>query len=261
MLSHVEHIAREAGQLLRDHFGEVQKINQAEAHDIKLQMDVDCQRLIEKRLMAAYPSHSIVGEEECCGDPNSEYRWIVDPLDGTVNYTYGIPHFCVSIALQKKQPEGRLASDMQGYESILGVVYDPMKNELFSSEKGGGTRLNGKPIRASDRACLEEAIMSVGFSKSDSAMEKGLGVYTSLTRRARKIRTMGSAALDLAYVAAGRMEVYLEFKVRLWDIAAGVLMVQEGGGAVKLRPYKEDAHTFEALASNGKADWWKLTGF
>ena len=256
MLSIAIKIAREAGKLQRDHFGEVQAVNQASHHDIKLQMDVDCERLIERQILQAFPGHSIIGEEESHGDPGSEYRWVVDPLDGTVNYTYGIPHYCVSIALQQRgAATSSLSSALGGYESVVGVVFDPMRDELFTVEKGKGAFLNGKPIRVSDRAQLGEAILSLGFSKTEESIERGLRNYQILVRKARKLRALGSAALDLAYVAAGRIEAYLEFKVSLWDIAAGILLVQEAGGKVDLRPIGgEHQRTFETLATNGKLD-------
>jgi myo-inositol-1(or 4)-monophosphatase len=256
MLSTVTDVAREAGQFLRAQFGQIQKVNQSEIHDIKLQIDVDTQRLIESKLMKAFPKSCLVGEEECTGDLTSEYRWVVDPLDGTVNYTYAIPHFCVSIGLQKRNPNAPLASALEGYESVLGVVYDPMRDELFTAEKGKGAFLNGKAIRVSSRKEMNESIFSIGFSKSEESLARGLSYYTFFTRKARKIRTMGSAALDLAYVASGRMEMYLEFKVSLWDIAAGILMVTEAGGLIDLKPIEGTPYAFETLATNG-IDWRK----
>lgn len=254
-LSTATNIARQAGRLLHEHFGEDHQINQVENHDIKLQMDLDCQQLIETGLLKAFPEHSIVGEEQSYGNLDSEFRWVVDPLDGTVNYTYGIPHYCVSIALQRRSQSSPLAIALGGYESVLGVIYDPMRDEFFSAEKGRGAFLNGQSIRVSQRSSLNEAIISVGFTKTEEGVEKGLRCYNSLTRRARKIRTMGSAALDLCYVAAGRMEMYFEYKVRLWDIAAGVLLVEEAGGFIEVQPCANDLYAFVTLASNGKANW------
>jgi len=250
--------AREAGKLLRDNFGQLQQVNQMESHDIKLQMDIDCQRLIESRIVGAFPDHSIVGEEESHGDAKGEYRWVVDPLDGTVNYTYAIPHFCVSVALQRRVPQARPA--LGGYESVVGVIYDPMRDELFCAEKGGGAFLNGKRMVVSQRARMSEAILSVGFAKTEETINEGLHYYKSLVKAARKIRTMGSAALDLAYVAAGRMEMYLEFKVRLWDIAAGILLVEEAGGLVEIEPAGNLPHMFETMGCNGKIRWREHVG-
>ncbi len=245
--------AQKAGKLLREHFGQNQLVNEVETHDIKLQMDVDCQRLIESCILDAFPDHSIVGEEESHGNEKGEYRWVVDPLDGTVNYTYAIPHFCVSVALQRRNPGARTA--LGGYESIVGVIYDPMRDELFWAEKGKGAYLNGKRLTVSPRAKISEAILSVGFAKTEETINEGLHYYKSLVKAARKIRTMGSAALDLAYVAAGRMDMYLEFKVRLWDIGAGILLVEEAGGTVEVRAAGTLPHMFETMASNGKIQW------
>lgn len=255
MISTASQIAREAGRLLRDSFGRAPVINQAEAHDIKLQMDVDCQRLIEAQIRKHFPGHSIVGEEESHGDPGTEYRWVVDPLDGTVNYSYGIPHFCVSIALQRQGAGDEAARAMGGYTGVAAVVYDPMREELFTAEKDRGAFLNGKPIAVSGRGQIDEAVLSLGFSKTDESIERGLRSFQTLVRRARKLRNMGSAALDLAYVAAGRMEAYIESRVRLWDIAAGILLVQEAGGRVRLRAVNGVAHSYETVASNGKVDF------
>lgn len=255
MIEITSQIARDAGALLRDGFGQTQKINQAEFHDIKLQMDVDCQRLIEGQLRRAFPSHSIIGEEESHGDPNAEFRWVVDPLDGTVNYTYGIPHFCVSIALQKRNPSCRLAKELGGYESVVGVIYDPMRNELFASERGKGAFLNGKKIQVSARTKMEEAIVTVGFSKSEETIQRGLEHLQKMVRKVRKTRMMGAAALDIAYVAAGRIEAYMEYSVRLWDIAAGILIAEEAGGAIHLEPLQGGPHMFKAMVSNGKIEF------
>ncbi len=255
MIETVSSIAREAGKLLRGGFGQSQKVNQAELHDIKLQMDVDCQRLIEGRLRAAYPSHSIIGEEESHGDPNAKFRWVVDPLDGTVNYSYGIPHFCVSIALQRRNPSSPLARELGGYESVVGVIYDPMRDELFAAERGKGAFMNGRPIRVSARARMEEAIVTVGFSKSEETIRRGMEHLQKMIRKVRKTRMMGAAALDIAYVAAGRIEAYMEFSVRLWDIAAGIVIAEEAGGMIRLEPLGDAPHAFKAMVSNGKIDF------
>ena len=252
MISIACQIAREAGRLIHDHFGRSQEIKHSEAHDVKLQMDVSCQRLIESRLRRAFPDHAIVGEEGDLGEPDAECRWIVDPIDGTVNYSYGIPHFCVSLALQHRSSEGDLARAMGGYAVRVGVIYDPLRDEIFTAEEGKGAFLNGEQIHVSQRSHFHEAILSVGFSKTKETIERGLHDFQILVHQARKLRMMGSAALDLAYVAAGRMEAYIESRVRLWDIAAGVLLVKEAGGHVRLRPIDGMPHAFETVASNAK---------
>lgn len=248
-------ITREAGLLLRSRFHEPQQVNYAERHDIKLQIDVDCQRLIEERILDRFADHSIIGEEESRGNPDSAYRWIVDPLDGTVNYNHGIPHFAVSVAVQQRV-EGRVSHPEWGsYQNVVGVIYDPMREELYHSEKGKGAYLNGVAVRVSQRDELQNTILSVGLSKTPEGMEVGVSRYIKLVRLARKIRNMGSAALDLVYVAAGRLEAYIEAKVGLWDIAAGVLLVEEAGGRVDLKKVDQEAQSYGIVASNGRIDF------
>ncbi len=247
--------AREAGRVLAEHFGGDLEVQRAEKHDVKLELDLRCQRLIEERLAAAFPEHAIVGEEESRGAPDAEWRWIVDPLDGTVNYSHAIPHYAVSIALQRRGNGPGDHAGYDGYATQLGVVFDPARDEMFTATRGGGAFLNARSIRAARRAALDECIVSVGFSKSGVSIDQGIRLYSSLVRRARKIRTMGSAALDLAYVASGRLDAYLEYKVRLWDLAAGALLVREAGGAVDLRPAPaSDPHTYSSLTTNGVLD-------
>ncbi|MCC7519484.1 MAG: inositol monophosphatase [Verrucomicrobiae bacterium] len=255
MLDTAIQIAREAGCLLAGHFGGELKVNAAEKHDVKLELDVRCQRLIEERLAAAFPAHSIVGEEESRGRPDAEWRWIVDPLDGTVNFSRAIPHYAVSIALQRRIGGRGDHEGYDGYATQLGVVFDPSRNEMFAATRGGGAFLNGRPIRAATRADLGTCIVSVGFSKSGISIDQGVRLYSHLVRNALKIRTMGSAALDLAYVASGRLDAYLEYKVKLWDLAAGALLVAEAGGSADLRPaLSGDPHTFCSLTTNGALD-------
>lgn len=259
MLSTAIEIAREAGLFLRRQFTGIRQINQSTHHDIKLQIDVDTQQMIEKRILLAFPNHAILGEEESHGDLQGEYRWVVDPLDGTVNYTYGLPHFCVSIALQKRG--GKTHPALKGYTPILGVIFDPMRDELFHAETGKGAFLNNQPIRASHRSRLEDSILSVGFSKTAETIEEGLANHEKLVRRARKIRAMGSAALDIAYVASGRMEAYFETRISLWDIAAGLVILDEAGGTTQLHPLDDSGQLFSALATNGKLDLAPIVGW
>lgn len=255
MLDTAVRAAREAGRLLAENFGGALKVDRAEKHDVKLELDLRCQRLIGERLAAAFPAHAILGEEESRGSPDAEWRWIVDPLDGTVNYSHAIPHYAVSIALQRRGDGPGDHAGYAGYATQLGVVYDPARDEMFTATRGGGAFLNARPIRAARRAALDECIVSVGFSKSGVSIDQGLRLYAHLVRHARKIRTMGSAALDLAYVASGRLDAYLEYKVRLWDLAAGALLVREAGGAVDLRPASDVApHAYSSLTTNGVLD-------
>ncbi|MEO0454614.1 MAG: inositol monophosphatase family protein [Verrucomicrobiota bacterium] len=232
--------AREAGEVLRSYCGRDLKVNEASQHDLKLQADIDSQNLIERRLIEAYPHSSILGEEG--GEGGTEMEWIVDPIDGTVNLAYGIPHFCVSIA-------GRVKGEV-----LAGVVYDPMKNECFDAVRGQGARLNGTLIQTSNRTQLKEAIITVGFAKYDGTVEKCLELYRFYANRVRKLRAMGSAALDLAYIAAGRFDAYIEQDISLWDIAAGELLVLEARGKVE-KVTKPGRHKFHIKAWNGKIDF------
>src|SRR5271155_1991326 len=223
--------ARAAGKIMRDNWHLPKRVNSAEAHDIKLELDVRCQKLITKILLAAFPEISLLGEEGDSGDANAEYRWVVDPIDGTVNYFFGMPHACVSIALQCRNGKN--------YQTVLGVIYDPFADELWTATRGGKTKLNGRVVRVSKRRKVGEAVVAMGFSKSKENLEKSLPHLIRLARRAKKIRIMGSAALELAYVACGRLDLYVERTINLWDIAAGALMVECSGGECWTRPAQD----------------------
>jgi len=233
--------ARATGKIMRANRHLPKRVNSVKAHDIKLELDVRCQRLIGKILRDAFPQISLLGEEGCSGDPDSEYRWVVDPIDGTVNYFFGLPHAAVSIALQRRQEKN--------YETVLGVIYDPFTDELWTATRGGKTRLNGRAVRVSRRSRVNEAVIAMGFSKSRENLAKSLPHLNRLARRAKKIRIMGSAALELAYVASGRLDVYLERTINLWDIAAGGLMVECSGGEMWLKTLPDGR--FRMCADNG----------
>jgi myo-inositol-1(or 4)-monophosphatase len=220
--------ARAAGKIMRDNWHRPKHVNSAEAHDIKLELDVRCQKLITKILSTAFPEISLLGEEGDTGDATSDYRWVVDPIDGTVNYFFGMPHAGVSIALQRRN--GNV------YKTVLGVIYDPFTNELWTTTRGGKTKLNGRVVHVSKRGQPGEAVVAMGFSKSRENMVKSLPHLVRLARRTLKMRIMGSAALELAYVASGRLDLYVERTINLWDIAAGALMVENSGGECWTRP-------------------------
>jgi myo-inositol-1(or 4)-monophosphatase len=234
--------ARAAGDLLRQNFHRPLRVNTAEAHDIKLEIDVQTQDLITKLLLNKFPQHALYGEEGIVGDQSSEHQWVVDPLDGTVNYYYGIPHFCVSIALRFKG------------EIIVGVIYDPIRDELWTAQKGETPRLNGNHFHVSERADLKEAVISVGLSKTGVTIDAGLPLLQQMIHRARKCRLLGSAALDMAYVACGRFDAYIEQGISLWDIAAGWILVETAGGSVDVRPRKDMKDKYSIVASNGVID-------
>ena len=210
--------ARAAGKVMHANWHKPKRVNSAEAHDIKLELDVRCQALIEKILAGAFPQIPVLGEEGSTGDTNAEYRWVIDPIDGTVNYFFGMPHAAVSIALQRRE------------QSVVGVIYDPFTNEIWTTTTGQPTRLNGKIVRVSKRSKIEECVIAMGFSKSQDNLEKSLPHLIRISRRAKKVRIMGSAALELVYVASGRLDAYVERTINLWDVAAGSLLVENAGG-------------------------------
>jgi myo-inositol-1(or 4)-monophosphatase len=232
--------AQKAGELLRSQFGQPLKVDAAEAHDIKLDLDVRCQELITHSLLDEFPGYAVLGEEGSSNSSSREFEWVIDPIDGTVNYYYGIPHFCISIALRQ-------------VETILvGVILDPMRNELWQAAAGEPTTLNGQPVAVSQHTQLAESVVSIGFSKSTAGIEAAVDIFQAMVRRARKCRMMGSAALDLAYVATGRYDAYIERSVNWWDIAAGKLLVESAGGQVTVQTSKLAPNKLAVLASNGK---------
>lgn len=243
--------AQTAGQMMRRNLRVAKKVNAASQHDIKLDLDVQCQQIIEKCLRKAFPQHSILGEEGDCGEAHSLYRWVVDPIDGTVNFAYGIPHACVSIALQYRSSNvlPGLAGAPQ-YQTELGVVYDPFCEEMWTAVRGQPARLNDRLIQVSNRQQLKETIISLGFAKHQDSLEKMLPNFQAMVHRVRKIRIMGSAALDLVYVATGRMDAYLEAGVRLWDIAAGGFILECAGGEFWHQPLPGE-HFYRVIATNG----------
>jgi myo-inositol-1(or 4)-monophosphatase len=254
--------ARAAGALMRKNLHAPKKVNEATQHDIKLELDVRCQKLIERRLRRAFPRIAVLGEEGESGAANTaEKRWVVDPIDGTVNYAHGLPHACVSIALQWRSLTSEVqslksrnhASRVTDYLTVLGVVYDPFTDELWTAIRGEPARLNGRIIRVSRRGKLGEAMISIGFSKSKAALATALPIFCRLARRARKMRIMGSAALALTYVATGRLDLYLESRISLWDIAAGGLILECAGGSFETRPIS-GYHRYAMQASNGLID-------
>ena len=236
--------ARAAGKMMRDNLHSIKKINEASQHDIKLELDVRCQKRIERTLCSAFPEIPILGEEGVLGDPEADVRWVVDPIDGTVNFSYGIPHACVSIALQERR--GRT-----GFHSTVGVVYDPFTDELWTAIHGQSARLNGRVIRVSKRARLDESIVALGFAKQRFTLNRMLPKFNQLIHRVRKIRIMGAAALSLVYVACGRMDGYLEYGLRLWDIAAGGLILECAGGEFWHEPVAGE-YTYQIIATNGR---------
>ena len=239
-LSLATEAALEAGKLLRRHFGKPLVVDEALHHDIKLALDRESQDLITNILLGARPSDALYGEEGIAGNQESDRQWIVDPIDGTVNFFYGIPHFCISIALRI------------GNEVVLGVIHDPMVGETWTIEKGGIPLLNGEPVKVSPREKLEEAILFVGCGKDTEALNTGIARFHKASLRARKMRMMGSAALGMAYICCGRLDAYIESTISLWDIAAGKRLIEAAGGTVTLTQKPGKADSWSIIASNGK---------
>ena len=240
-LADLEPIAREAGALLMSYFDRNIKIEYKGDVDLVTAADRASEALIAERLRARWPQHDIVGEEGTRTDTGAEFRWYVDPLDGTTNFAHGYPVFCVSIALARRD-----------HELEVGVLYDPTRNELFAAERGQGAALNGKPIHVSKSPRLAESILGTGFPSHKRHKNPNIYFYQQITLRSHGVRRAGSAALDLANVAAGRFDGFWEFNLNPWDTAAGVLLVQEAGGKVTRfdgMPFRLDSR--EVLATNG----------
>lgn len=238
-------IAREAGALIMEHFRRVSIEYKGDA-DLVTIADRQSEALIRERIANRWPSHDILGEENGLVDTGSEYRWYVDPLDGTTNFAHGFPVFCVSMGLER-----RGGPETQG-ERIAGVVYDPTRDELFAAEKGSGAFLNREPMRVSQTRELAECLVATGFPSRKRHKNPNIYFYHQLTLLTHGVRRAGSAALDLCYVASGRLDAFWEFNLNPWDTAAGVLIVQEAGGCVtNFSGGKFNVDSRETLATNG----------
>lgn len=248
-LQHAMAAARGVGKLLRANQFSAKKTRDVSEHDIKLELDEEAQDLIQQTLHKHYPGIAMLGEEGISGDPGAQERWVVDPIDGTVNYSYGIPHAAVSIALQERSENPAKADYSDGYNTLLGVVYDPFCGEMWTAVRGESARMNGAPVHVSNRRKLADAVISLGFAKTKKNLEAALPYFTNLVHRARKIRIMGSAALSLTYVASGRFDAYVERGIRLWDVAAGGLIIQCAKGHFWVEPIEGD-YAYRMVASN-----------
>ena len=238
--------ARDAGALLRERFGRPHDVRFKGAVDLVTEADKGAEALIADRLRAAFPDHRLLGEEGARGaedrdqEAASPYGWLVDPLDGTTNYAHGLPHFAVSIALE------------HAGLPLVGVVYDPIRDELFVAQRGKGATCNGLPIRVSTNDQLVRALLATGFSYDLTQRGAQVAAWRAFLTQVQAIRQTGSAALNLCYVAAGRLDGYWERPLFPWDMAAGALIVAEAGGRVSdfadgpFRPYGA-----EVVATNG----------
>lgn len=234
--------AQQAGRLLARHLGRPKMVQtKRSAIDLVTELDRRAERLIERTLHRAYPTFDFLGEERGQRQHGSSYRWIVDPLDGTNNFVHGLPFFGVSIGLQHHQT------------MIVGVIYDPMRHELFIATKGGGASLNGKRIMVSSTTRLALSLLATGFSSRFlTQQEPYLHWFTALQRHSHGVRRLGSTVLCLAAVAAGRMEGFYERDLWPWDMAAGMLLVEEAGGRISnLAGTRPALETGQLVASNG----------
>jgi len=213
-------VAREAGAILREEFERAPEISYKGDVDIVTQADKRSEKAIVARLTEAFPEHSIAAEEGTGHEGTSEFRWHVDPLDGTTNFAHGYPCFCVSIALAQRET------------LLAAVVFHPYYNELFAAARGEGATLNGKAIHVSKSASVATSLLCTGFPVQNRQLSPNLQFYGEFTMRSHGVRRDGSAALDLASVAAGRFEGFWEFGLKPWDTAAGVLLIEEAGGKV-----------------------------
>jgi myo-inositol-1(or 4)-monophosphatase len=233
--------AAAAGAVLRDGFGRQHRIEYKGEDDLVTEADEEAERKIEEVLRETFPDHGMLTEESGETQGRGDARWIVDPLDGTTNYAHGVPFFCTSIALERAG------------EMVLGVVHDPMANETYAAERGGGATLNGKLLEVSSTDGPARALLGTSFGDRPEELEAGLDVFGKLAGLARGMRRLGAGALDLCYVAAGRFDGCYEQGFSAWDVAAGVLIVEEAGGKVtNQRGSRLDPEESEGLvASNG----------
>ena len=237
-------IAREAGALLMKYFHEGLKIEYKGDADLVTAADRASEALIRDRVSKQFPSHDVMGEEQGLNDRGSEYRWYVDPLDGTTNFAHGFPVFAVSMALEHRSADEEAR--------IVGVVYDPTRDELFAAVKGRGAQMNGKPIHVSKITQLKECLVATGFPSHKRHKNPNIFFYHEITLKTHGVRRAGSAALDLCYVASGRFDGFWEFNLNPWDTAAGTLIVEEAGGRVsRFDGTAFELNSRETLASNG----------
>jgi myo-inositol-1(or 4)-monophosphatase len=243
-------IAREAGALLMHYFHQHLKIEYKGEADLVTAADRAAEALIRDRIRAQWPTHDVLGEEQGLSDRGSDYRWYVDPLDGTTNFAHGYPVFCVSMGLEYQEPDQRSAG--QRASRIAAVIYDPTRDELFAAEPGRGARLNGEPIHVSKTPTLKESLLATGFPSHKRHKNPNIFFYHQITLHTHGVRRAGSAALDLCNVASGRYDGFWEFNLNPWDTAAGVLIVEEAGGKVtRFDGSPFELNSLETVASNG----------
>jgi len=236
--------AYEAGKILKNNFGKLpeEAIRRKSVNDFLSFVDEESEKKILKIIQGAYPGHSFLAEESGSGGAKDSPLWIIDPLDGTTNYIHRIPVFAVSIGLQQEN------------ELVLGIVYNPVTDEMFWAEKGRGAFLNDQPIQVSETKEMQNSLLATGFPfKTKQVLPEYLTAFESIFRDCRGIRRMGAAAIDLAFVAAGRLDGFWEIGLSPWDVAAGALIIKEAGGAVTDFWNNEYyLHNNYIVSSNGK---------
>lgn len=242
-------IAREAGALLREFYERGVTAEYKGDVDLVTEADRSSEKLIRERLQAVFPTHGIYGEEGTREGLDAEFRWYVDPLDGTTNFAHQFPVFCVILGCERRP--GGLAPDADG-EMVAGVIYDPLRDEMFLTEKGKGAWLNGRAISVSKTRKLQESLTATGFPSHKRHRSPNVHFYQEITLRSHGVRRAGSAGIDLAYVACGRLDGFWEFNLNPWDTSAGVLLVREAGGRVThLDGGEFTLDSRETLATNG----------
>lgn len=254
--------ARAAGTLLREHWGGPLAVDHREQHDVKLEVDRLCEQAIVETIHRAFPDHSILAEEGGASARPGAYRWIIDPLDGTVNFFHALPYFCTSVACYRPGADDPdQAADLAGLgEPVVGVIYAPPTDELFVGAPGRGATRNGKPL-AVDPAPLADAVICMGFGKGDEIGNRQLDIARAMADKVRKIRCFGAAAYDLANVAAGRLTGFYEKGLRTWDIAAGYAIVTAAGGQMEARQFAPTRWSVLAGGPGVMDDLRRQTGF
>jgi myo-inositol-1(or 4)-monophosphatase len=233
--------ARAAGRVLLEHRRRGFSIAKKGRVNLVTEADLASERLIVERIHGRFPTHRVLAEEGGNGGGEAEFRWVIDPLDGTTNYAHGYPCFCVSIGVERQD------------ELVVGVVFDPLRRELFTARRGYGAFLNGRPIHVSMEERLEDSLLCTGFSYQEDEIAGNLKLFSAVMMAARSVRRDGSAALDLCYVACGRFDGFWELSLNPWDVAAGMLILREAGGKVtRFDGTPGTIHDRECLATNGR---------
>lgn len=224
LLSEVERISREVGAYLREEQNKIRSVDvqfKSKSNDLVSHADKEAERRFVEALRSVLPQAGFIAEEGTSEEGEGEYHWIIDPLDGTTNYLYGIPCYCTSVGLK------------QNDEIVLGVIYDPVHDECFSAAKGLGAKLNGKPMRVSAQADLSHSLVAMGFPyEKRGKLRTYLDILHDINEKTRGMRRPGAAAIDMAYVACGRFDAFYEYGLNPWDIAAGTILIREAGGTV-----------------------------